>query len=189
LDISVRMQSEKKTRPTLSIRIPSPAPSPDLNGQERYHGEDIKTRNQLSHIMTKLTFKLWYKSYPHTLQQSEKLSSFIRSLLRNSRINAHTVVLALYYLQQLVNSIPEQHDWAPQAGSELRMVITALMLADTKVNNNPISLQAWSQAAWLDTAILARMKTEFLNSIKWNLDISTDVYQEWLVEVGRMMNE
>jgi len=168
----------------LSICIPAPRPTHTHSTK----GMDEKSINHLASLMTTLTFKLWYKTNPYTQSQSNKLSQFIKTLLKNPRITAHSAMVSMLYLSRLVSAIPEGTTWIPQVGSELRMVVTALMLADTQVHDASITLSAWSKVTWLDVQVLSKMKTEFLNAIQWKLNVGMAEYKEWIVKAGEIVN-
>jgi hypothetical protein len=176
-----KLLHSKHTRLNGPLRISIP-----VHAVPKHHKSQIP---QLASLFSKLTFKLWYNANPFTLEQSNKLQKFIATLLSNQNITAQVAMVGLLYLQRLVKAIPDTTKWKPQPGSELRMILTSLILADQHVNPNPIHDKAWQNVAMLGPEVIIKMKQEFMAALKGDLEVTPEAYQAWVKGAGKLVEE
>ncbi|KAI8905537.1 hypothetical protein EDD86DRAFT_211707 [Gorgonomyces haynaldii] len=88
----------------------------------------------------------------------------------------NVLLTALYYVYRLSQVTRDNK----QPKSEYRVLVTALMLADSYLNDNAYSVKSWAQVSSFSPKELIAMRREFLNSLGYGLHLSRVEYSRWL---------
>ncbi|ORZ30811.1 hypothetical protein BCR44DRAFT_55150, partial [Catenaria anguillulae PL171] len=140
-------------------------------------------------LLASVALSLWAKRpLPSTPVQCANchqlpLTALLKHLLVTTKLPLEQFYLALKYVQVLVSSYPELvHVSKP--GSEIRVTIAAIILANKLMEDNYISKRSWARVSSLSLQELNRMELEILDGLHWNLEISVKEYNAWIVWVG-----
>ncbi|EJT99080.1 hypothetical protein DACRYDRAFT_24148 [Dacryopinax primogenitus] len=107
---------------------------------------------------------------------SKDFITFMQGILSTTQLSRSVVVLALYYVYKLRQSasVPASR------GSETRLAVAALMLANKYVDDNTYTNRTWSDVSHLPLTDINKAEEEFLNGINHNLCVSRPTYDAWL---------
>ncbi|KZO99563.1 hypothetical protein CALVIDRAFT_349622 [Calocera viscosa TUFC12733] len=107
---------------------------------------------------------------------SKDFITFMQGLLSTTQLSRSVVVLALYYVYKLRQSasVPASR------GSETRLAVAALMLANKYVDDNTYTNRTWSDVSHLPLLDINKAEEEFLNGINHNLCVNRPTYDAWL---------
>ncbi len=174
--------------PSLSITIPKPGSQRQtlqrFIQEKDAHSQKVTTiteplRSRLAQTMAQLTLKWWYPTTPANIAQTfQSLTRFVHVLLKHLPLSTYSVMLGLYYIHQLTQFMPNKV--TPNAGSEMRIVIIALMIADTQAHTNRIPIDIWAELTGLTSDALLKMRIEFLNCIQYKVQVSAQEYVQWI---------
>jgi hypothetical protein len=70
--------------------------------------------------------------------------------------------------------------------SEYRVFVVAMMLADIQTSDNPYSLSSWEILSGFETKELISMRREFLQLLKYDLNIQPETFRIWLLELQQL---
>ncbi|GAA5882863.1 hypothetical protein JCM3774_006318 [Rhodotorula dairenensis] len=110
------------------------------------------------------------------IQPTERFVRFCQEILSTTQVSVSVVLLALL----LVSRLKQQNaiDGAP--GSEYRLAVTGLMLANKILDDQTYTAQTWSQVSSLELKPLVAGEVEFLRGLDYSLHVSEDDYNAWL---------
>ncbi|KAJ3417050.1 hypothetical protein HDV05_007532 [Chytridiales sp. JEL 0842] len=91
-------------------------------------------------------------------------------------LNPQTLFLALYYIR-LLSSTPYFVSQNPD-----KLLLAGLILADSQLNDHPLSLKAWAAVAGLkeNSQDILKVKQEALKSLDWSLEVKEGLWNEWV---------
>ena len=186
--MSSSTMSMKRQKPNLTITIPKPGSQrgylQQFLQQKSAHSQKVNNiteplRSRLAQTMAQLTLKWWYPIQPTDMAQTfQNLTRFVHVLLRHLPLSTYSVMLALYYIHQLTQFMPNKV--MPNAGSEMRIVIVALMIADTQAHSKRIPIDVWAELTGLASDALLKMRIEFLNCIQYKIEVNAQEYVQWI---------
>ncbi|KAI8983309.1 cyclin-domain-containing protein [Trametes punicea] len=102
---------------------------------------------------------------------------FMQKVLETTQVSQSVIVLSLRYIYRLKARNPFT---TGQAGSEYRVAIAALMLANKFVDDNTYTNKTWSEVSGIDLSEVNRMEREFLLGIDFGLYVDKTTYESWL---------
>ncbi|KAF8525121.1 cyclin-domain-containing protein [Hysterangium stoloniferum] len=108
---------------------------------------------------------------------SPQFVHFMQKLLQTTQVSQSVIVLALHYVYRLKE---ENHFTNGQAGSEFRVAVVALMLANKFVDDNTYTNKTWSDVSGIELTEINKMEREFLRGVDFRLYINTDTYKAWV---------
>ncbi|GAA5955046.1 hypothetical protein JCM8115_005606 [Rhodotorula mucilaginosa] len=110
------------------------------------------------------------------IQPTERFVRFCQEVLSTTQVSVSVVLLSLL----LVSRLKQQNaiDGAP--GSEYRLAVTGLMLANKILDDQTYTAQTWSQVSSLELKPLVAGEVEFLRGLDWTLHVSEEDYNAWL---------
>ncbi|GAA5986248.1 hypothetical protein JCM10908_006473 [Rhodotorula pacifica] len=110
------------------------------------------------------------------IQPTQRFLRFCQEVLSTTQVSVSVVLLALL----LVSRLKQQNaiDGAP--GSEYRLAVTGLMLANKILDDQTYTAQTWSQVSSLELKPLVAGEVEFLRGLDWSLHVSEQDYNAWL---------
>ncbi|KAJ7609434.1 hypothetical protein FB45DRAFT_1066844 [Roridomyces roridus] len=141
-------------------------------------------------------------SPPNALQltASPTFVAFTQKLLETTQVSQSVIVLALHYIHRLrlaatpssasSSSSPSTSSTAPtptpappQPGSEFRVAVAALLLANKFLDDNTYTNATWASVSGIPLTQINVMEHEFLVGCGWNMYVSEDTYLDW----GRLL--
>ncbi|KAI0358891.1 hypothetical protein OH77DRAFT_1420377 [Trametes cingulata] len=102
---------------------------------------------------------------------------FMQKVLETTQVSQSVIVLSLRYIYRLKARNPYT---TGQAGSEYRVAIAALMLANKFVDDNTYTNKTWSEVSGIELSEVNRMEREFLLGIDFGLYVDKTTYESWL---------
>ncbi|EJF55937.1 hypothetical protein DICSQDRAFT_94236 [Dichomitus squalens LYAD-421 SS1] len=132
---------------------------------------------------------------PHSNSSTAKLQfsvspafvRFMQKVLETTQVSHSVIVLSLHYICRLKARNPFT---SGQAGSEYRVAIAALMLANKFVDDNTYTNKTWSEVSGIELGEVNRMEREFLLGLDFDLYVNKATYESWLKFLtGLVMNK
>ncbi|THU92599.1 hypothetical protein K435DRAFT_780208, partial [Dendrothele bispora CBS 962.96] len=126
---------------------------------------------------------------PSTLQfvATPNFVSFMQKLLETTQVSQSVIVLSLHYIYRLKERNRFTH---AQAGSEFRIAVAGLMMANKFLDDNTYTNKTWSEVSGISLEEINRMEREFLMGVDCNLYVDKATYQSWLhLLKGLVMNK
>ncbi|KAF7306234.1 hypothetical protein MIND_00414000 [Mycena indigotica] len=117
---------------------------------------------------------------PLQLLPSPPFVAFTQKLLETTQLSQSAIVLALHFihrLRQRNRGIPAQ------AGSEFRVCVAGLMMANKFLDDNTYTNATWASVSSIPLAQINTMEREFLAGCDYALYVSRKVYEDW----GRLL--
>ncbi|KAJ8589078.1 hypothetical protein M405DRAFT_818681 [Rhizopogon salebrosus TDB-379] len=111
------------------------------------------------------------------LSASPAFVSFMQKLLETTQVSQSVIVLSLHYIWRLKE---RNHFTASLSGSEFRIAVAALMMANKFLDDNTYTNKTWSEVSGIELAEISRMEKEFLMGIDFNLYVSKKTYDSWM---------
>ncbi|KAI0078529.1 hypothetical protein K474DRAFT_1660340 [Panus rudis PR-1116 ss-1] len=102
---------------------------------------------------------------------------FMQKLLETTQVSQSVIVLSLRYIYRLKERNRYTHG---SAGSEYRVAVAALMLANKFVDDNTYTNKTWSEVSGIALDELNKMEREFLMGIDFSLYVDEATYDSWL---------
>ncbi len=130
-------------------------------------------RKKLSFLVTSYMSHVW--SFLN--QDSSHFTSFVFYLLHTTQISYPIVLIALRYLDRLRSFFPSI---TPQKGSEYRLFVSALIIANKLYDDTRMPNKLWSELTGMPLQELFVMELEFLKSLDYQLTVSVEEYIAWL---------
>ncbi|KAI9509873.1 cyclin-domain-containing protein [Russula earlei] len=102
---------------------------------------------------------------------------FMQKLLQTTQLSQSVIVLSLHYVFRLKerNSGTVAHP-----GSEFRVAVAALMMANKFVDDNTYTNKTWSEVSGIELNEINKMEREFLAGIDFNLYVDKETYVRWV---------
>ncbi|KAJ1328739.1 hypothetical protein BSLG_009974 [Batrachochytrium salamandrivorans] len=165
---------------------------------------------QLAHFITSVVFILWRsRSLSESASAFVQFQNYVLKLLRSTSNNVTPPVIltSLKYIERLrsvtpcsptsssplsPSSIPSHDDSVSGSGSpgtELRIWVTALSIADAFVNDNAYTVRSWAEVSGFSAIECATMRKEFLEAIDHRLYIAEAEYANWLHALEAMLDQ
>ncbi len=138
------------------------------------------TDDQFPHWITHWVLMLWKCQRPSLSDPAYlELYSFVLHVMNSAHKNLTPPVLltAMYYIDQLRKATA--HLVVPYPKSEYRIFTTAVILADSFLNDHSIPCVSWAKVCGFPARECAIMKKEFLGTIGFSLRLSVEDYIEW----------
>ncbi|KAA1468359.1 hypothetical protein DENSPDRAFT_833625 [Dentipellis sp. KUC8613] len=102
---------------------------------------------------------------------------FMQKLLETTQVSQSVIVLSLHYIYRL-----KTHNAVtiPCPGSEFRVAVAGLMLANKFVDDNTYTNKTWSEVSGIELAEVNKMEREFLSGLSWDLYVDKGTYDSWV---------
>lgn len=156
------------------------------------------TVNELSDFASNMVYLMWHarkpivsdKSWSPSLLQnnnnvwqttnsyyaSPAFKKFCFQVLTATQLSESAVYLSLKYIAILLQSNPTIEG---AEGSEYRLFIVALMLANKFLDDNTFTNKTWSEVSGMKIKDVNIMESEFLEALDYNLFVRSDDYNIW----------
>ncbi|KAM6497712.1 Cyclin domain containing protein [Amanita muscaria] len=114
---------------------------------------------------------------PLQLAVTPAFVQFMRKLLETTQVSQSVIVLSLHYIYRL----REKNRFTPaQSGSEFRIAVAGLMMANKFLDDNTYTNKTWSEVSGIDLPEINKMEREFLLGVEFNLYVDKPTYESWL---------
>ncbi|KAF8741341.1 Cyclin, partial [Rhizoctonia solani] len=111
-------------------------------------------------------------------QNIPEFVSFIADLLATTQVSQSVITLALRYIYTLKQANPSIRG---RRGSEYRLAVTALMLANKFLDDNTYTNKTWSDVSRISLAEINQMEKEFLSGLGHSLYVDQATYESWVL--------
>ncbi|QRV76827.1 cyclin [Ceratobasidium sp. AG-Ba] len=161
--------------------MPSPVPSP-----RQRRADSLCT---VAQNMCNMVCYLWFgrrsshrtpSPYPESAAQfapRPEFVAFISDLLATTQVSQSVITLALHYIYTLKQANPSIRG---RRGSEYRLAVTALMLANKFLDDNTYTNKTWSDVSRISLSEINQMEKEFLSGLNHNLYVDLATYESWV---------
>ncbi|KAG0169008.1 hypothetical protein DFQ28_007305 [Apophysomyces sp. BC1034] len=181
------LQPEKRPSAFESL-LPPPPPSPPLADQPVAH-----MMAQLSDFAAFMVYVMWHARRPAnrqacapsmyrpsfsalTFDPSPAFKKFCLQILTATQLTESAIYLALKYIAILLQSNPCIEG---AEGSEYRLFIVALILANKFLDDNTFTNKTWSDVSGMKVHDLNIMEAEFLEALDYNLFVRDNEFVRW----------
>ncbi|KAI8099582.1 uncharacterized protein BX664DRAFT_321651 [Halteromyces radiatus] len=149
----------------------------------------------LADFAASIVYLMWHARKPSLMANTTKPSSpyrhsfssvsgnaspafkrFCLQVLTATQLSESAVFLALKYIANLLESNPSIEG---AEGSEYRLFIVALMLANKFLDDNTFTNKTWSEVSGMKVQDLNIMEAEFLEALEYNLFVREHDYMNW----------
>ncbi|KAJ3377337.1 hypothetical protein HDU92_008429 [Lobulomyces angularis] len=153
----------------------------NLYSQKKYL-QYITNSNSIAHFIAVIVYYFLTNGSKLSIQLATKnlqFKNFIQKILNETNVSETTILLSL----KLAEKVP----FSGSNGSEYRIFLTALMLADVYLNDNAYSIHSWAEVSGISNKECIQMRKEFLNGIQFHLAISEHEYLQWTIFLENIM--
>ncbi|EGN94199.1 hypothetical protein SERLA73DRAFT_188816 [Serpula lacrymans var. lacrymans S7.3] len=102
---------------------------------------------------------------------------FMQKVLETTQVSQSVIVLSLHYIYRLKE---RNRFTAGLAGSEFRIAVAALMMANKFLDDNTYTNKTWSEVSGIELTEINKMEREFLVGIDFGLYVDNSTYESWL---------
>ncbi|PWY99382.1 hypothetical protein BCV70DRAFT_162583 [Testicularia cyperi] len=111
------------------------------------------------------------------LYPRRRFTEFVRNMLNTTQVSKSVIVLALLYIHRLKSKNPGLRG---QDGSEFRLFVTALMLANKFLDDHTYTNKTWSELSGLKLKDVTKMEIEFWLGLSSNIYVSDVDFRNWI---------
>lgn len=120
------------------------------------------------------------------LQPKGRFLRFTRELLGTTQLSTSVITLALIYVHKLKTKHPHLRG---REGSEYRVAISALMLANKILDDNTYLNKTWAEISGMPLVEISKMEVEFWLGLKMEMHVSKYDYDAGLHELQLLAND
>ncbi|EST08377.1 Cyclin PHO80-like protein [Kalmanozyma brasiliensis GHG001] len=106
-----------------------------------------------------------------------RFTDFVRNMLNTTQVSKSVIILALLYIHRLKSKNPGLRG---QEGSEFRLFVTALMLANKFLDDHTYTNKTWSELSGLKLKDVTKMEIEFWLGLSSNIHASDADFRSWI---------
>lgn len=114
------------------------------------------------------------------LQPKSRFLRFSREVLSTTQVSTSVITLALIYVHRLKAAHPHLKG---RDGSEFRLAISSLMLANKILDDNTYLNKTWAEISGMPLAEISKMEVEFWLGLKMELHIDKEDYDAGLAQL------
>ncbi|KAK4223904.1 hypothetical protein QBC38DRAFT_372163 [Podospora fimiseda] len=194
---------------TTAVQPPSRQPTSFGDQRLAFHSMEIPDcisprGGNLAHFMAEVTSFFWFESI-QTIDIAEKVRSlpprtpiprltpnavapvafknWTAQVVSTTQIARNVVLLGLLYIYRLKHRMSTAR---ALVGSEYRLLTVAMMLGNKFLDDNTYTNKTWADVTTLGVADIHMMEVEFLSNVRYNLLVSADEWQEWLLKLSNI---
>ncbi|ORX56799.1 hypothetical protein DM01DRAFT_1319866 [Hesseltinella vesiculosa] len=133
----------------------------------------------LSDFSATIVYLMWHaRNHAKTRPSfaSPAFKRFCLQVLNATQLTESAVYLALGYIANLLRANPSIEG---AEGSEYRLFIVALMLANKFLDDNTFTNKTWSEVSGMNIQDLNIMESEFLEALDYSLFVRDQDYTQW----------
>lgn len=111
------------------------------------------------------------------LQPRSRFVAFVKDTLRTTQVSISVLILALLYIRRLKLQHPQLKG---HEGSEYRLCVTALMLANKFLDDHTYTNKTWSDISGISLKDVTKMEVEFWLGLQMRIHVSVQDYDKWM---------
>ena len=138
--------------------------------------------NNISILLSKFTRNLQVGKIDNSIQSIRK---FIIEILKRSKCNKTTTLIASYYLNKLYQSQTDLNKLPDFAKCSKRIFLTCLIISHKFLTDNTYTMKTWSQITGLSVKALNDMERWCLNKLNYGLFVKKELLQHWTLKMSQ----
>lgn len=158
-----------------STAVLSPDLSRDVQGEDPYSNPAAATSKLMGN-----------DPMLRRLQPKSRFLRFCREVLSTTQVSTSVITLALIYVHRLKAAHPHLKG---RDGSEFRLAISSLMLANKILDDNTYLNKTWAEISGMPLIEISKMEVEFWLGLKMELHIGKEDYDRGLNEIQMLAND
>lgn len=127
--------------------------------------------------ITNLENNLRFHTDDQRLLPQPRFIAFIRDALNTTQVSTSVLILALLYIQRLKRLHTQIKG---QDGSEYRVGVTALVLANKFLDDHTYTNKTWSSISGIALKDLTKLEIEFWLGLQMRIHVEAKDYEKWL---------
>ncbi|CAL9732343.1 PHO85 cyclin-5 [Monosporozyma unispora] len=162
----------------------------------KHEQEQIKTENlvdpskastaliihNISRLLSNITQNLQVGKINNSVQT---IRSFIIEILKRSKCNKMTTILASFYINKLYQNQVDLNKLPEFAKCSKRMFLICLIISHKFLTDNTYSMKTWSHITGLPVKTLNNMERWCLNKLNYELFVKKDILQNWTINLSK----
>ncbi|UZJ54342.1 hypothetical protein CBS101457_003662 [Exobasidium rhododendri] len=120
------------------------------------------------------------------LQPKSRFLRFSREILSTTQVSSSVITLALIYVHRLKAAHPHMKG---REGSEYRLAISSLMLANKILDDNTYLNKTWAEISGMPLIEISKMEVEFWLGLKMELHITKEDYETGLKDLQMLASD
>lgn len=144
-----------------------------------------KLPRDTTQFITFLLFRIWHRVHVNDLVDFENNVDFLHSFLSKTGLGMTVMLLALLYVSRLRNVTTTKQE----NGSEFRVYVVALILAQKWLRDSHLGTNYWSKTSGIDTKSLRSLEFAFLEQIDWKIWCSREEFERWQMAARLLSKE
>lgn len=120
------------------------------------------------------------------LQPTGRFLGFVKNVLRITQVSRSVVALSLYYIYRLKMRHPGLEG---QMGSEYRLFLTSLVLANKFLDDHTYTNKTWSDVSHIPLKEITKMELQLWGGIDTNASASPAEYEWWQSTLERLYDQ
>lgn len=116
----------------------------------------------------------------------ERFCAFVRSVLRTTQVSHSVVVVALLYIYRLRLRHPRLQG---QIGSEYRLFLTSLVLANKFLDDHTYTNKTWSSVSHISLPEISKMELQLWVGIGMSTNVGESEYYAWISFLGQLLHQ
>lgn len=158
--------NERLVSPSMRQSVHRPSASTSVSSQTGHDGVSAPSRSQL---------------FP-----TERFLSFVRNILRMTQVSRSVMAISLLYIYRLkVSHVSLQG----QMGSEFRLFLTSLVLANKFLDDHTYTNKTWSDVSHIPLKEITKMEMQLWGGIDTNASASPSEYRWWQSTLERLYDQ
>lgn len=138
--------------------------------------------HNISILLSKLTKNLQVGTIDNSVQS---IRPFIIEILKRSKCNKTTTLIASYYVNKLYHSQTNLTKLPEFAKCSKRIFLTCLIISHKFLTDNTYAMKTWSQVTGLSVKVLNDMERWCLNKLNYGLYVKKEILQHWTLKMSQ----
>lgn len=138
--------------------------------------------HNISILLSKFTKNLQVGTIDNSVQS---IRPFIIEILKRSKCNKTTTLLASYYVHKLYRSQIDLTKLPEFAKCSKRIFLTCLIISHKFLTDNTYTMKTWSQITGLSVKVLNDMERWCLNKLNYGLYVKKELLQHWTLKMSQ----
>ncbi|KAL4399814.1 cyclin-dependent protein serine/threonine kinase regulator [Malassezia pachydermatis] len=138
----------------------------------------VRTHKASASVALPMSATTSFHSIPQKNQlfPTEQFQAFVQRVLKTTQVSQSVINLALYYISQLKT---RHNNLQGQSGSEYRLFLTSLILANKFLDDYTYTNKTWSDVSRTSLKEITKMEMQLLSGLGTTAYISPTAYADW----------
>lgn len=142
--------------------------------------------HNISILLSKFTKNLQVGTIDNSVQS---IRPFIIEILKRSKCNKITTLLASYYVNKLYQSQTDLAKLPEFAKCSRRIFLICLIISHKFLTDNTYVMKTWSQITGLSVKALNDMERWCLNKLNYALYVKKEILQHWILKMSQSTSD